>query len=128
MTGFFCCIKIADVPTISQTRNLLMLEAPKQHELSYNIKPLPPIPSSSPGSEHERTKRVTSAPAKTQDINDVSSDRDELRSFDVDRPTKTEGQVSCVDDSSFVTPRQNVVSPEERVFLTQVGTAVDISQ
>ena len=92
-----------------------MLEAPKQHELAYTIKPLPPIPSS------VGDKRISSAPAKTQNRRDeLNNDHDTLRSSEVDRPTKTEGQPSSIDDSSFFTPRQNVFSPEERVFLTQV--------
>ena len=91
-----------------------MLEAPKQ--LGNSIKPLPPIPSSA-----RSERRISSAPAKTQEKkDDVNGDQDALRLSDVDRPTKTEGQPSCVDESSFFTPRQNVVSPEERVFLTQV--------
>jgi hypothetical protein len=109
-------MKIADVPTISQTRNMLMLEAPQQHELGYPIKPLPPIPSTA-GSD----RRVSSAPAKTQDRkNDVGSNPDGSRSSGVDHSTKTEGESSCPDHTTFSTPRQNVISPEERVFLTQV--------
>jgi hypothetical protein len=121
MNNLFYQLKIADVPTISQTRNLLMLEAPKQHDFGYTIKPLPPIPSSA-GNE----RRVTSAPAKTHDReDDVSNNLEASRSSDVDCPTKTEGQSSCADDSSFFTPRENVVSPEERVFLTQVQFSLD---
>ena len=100
--------KIADVPTINQTRNMLMLEAPK-HELGYTIKPLPPIPSSAAGCE----RRASSAPVKTQ------RKKDGLGSSDVDGCTKSEEDPSRADDSSLETPRQNVTSPEERVFLTQ---------
>ena len=100
--------KIADVPTINQTRNMLMLEAPK-HELGYTIKPLPPIPSSAAGCE----RRASSAPVKTQ------HKKDDLGSSDIDGFTKTEEKSSRAVDSSFETPRQNISSPEERVFLTQ---------
>ncbi|XP_028405734.1 X-ray radiation resistance-associated protein 1-like [Dendronephthya gigantea] len=106
--------KIADVPTISQTRNLLMLEGPKQHDLGYSIKPLPPIPSSV-----ENDRRVASAPAGTRDVeDDERSNQETLRSSDGDRSTGKE-QSSFADDSSLLTQSQRVVSPEERVFLTQ---------
>ena len=91
-----------------------MLDAPKQ--LGNTTKPLPPIPSSA-----KSGRRISSAPAKTQEKrDDANGNQDALRLSNVDRPAKTEGQPSCVDESSFFTPRQNVVSPEERVFLTQV--------
>ena len=89
---------------------MLMLEAPK-HELGYTIKPLPPIPSSAAGCE----RRASSAPVKTQHKKD-----DLVVPSDVDGFTETEEPSSRADDSSFETPRQNVISPEERVFLTQV--------
>ena len=86
-----------------------MLEAPK-HDLGYTIKPLPPIPSSA-GSE----RRVSSAPAKTQHKKDDTGSNP--APSNVNDFTESKGQS---DDSSFDTSRQNAISPEERVFLTQV--------
>jgi hypothetical protein len=88
---------------------MLMLEAPK-HDLGYTIKPLPPIPSSA-GSE----RRVSSAPAKTQHKKDDTGSNP--APSNVNDFTESKGQS---DDSSFDTSRQNAISPEERVFLTQV--------
>lgn len=92
-----------------------MLEPPKQHDLGYSIKPLPPIPSST-----ENDRRVTSAPARTRDVeDDVRGKQETLHLSDVDPSTGKE-QPQLADEASFLNPSQRVVSPEERVFLTQV--------
>lgn len=130
--------RVQDLPPVTHNRKLLMLDAPKYHEIAHDmsieIRPLPPISAPHKERKHKSTKRVSSAPAReqnTKEDGDVSENyqedsvkhlRTKLRSAEFHRPIQTQGQMSNVESPGEISPRQSQASslPEDRVFLTQV--------